>query len=307
MPKKYNIPKKRKTIRTIKINNGSLTFDVDNNGKGYWFRNGKYITPNQLKFYNFYDESIKGNRALYTTYNGTPNGATEVYIPTLNYLYREHSRKYGEKIEESNKQEFKSNNKFITLRTKGKMNLATIPTNLLDTIAVNAGRAGVDVKTGLGLVGKESTFGGYSLPLNNTPVNVKYHPSGLVNNHEYYTNPEIDYLNSLNGKYNKNISPGEQLVIMEKQAASDMKYGTIKERTPHYNQYVMADAFERYGKNPKGYNPGQSNYTSMVTNIGNEVWGYKPIQYWYNTEGVNYYNKGREERRRLESRGKLTK
>ena len=43
MPTKYNIPKKRKTIKTIKINNGSLTFDTDDNGKGYWFRNGKYI------------------------------------------------------------------------------------------------------------------------------------------------------------------------------------------------------------------------------------------------------------------------
>ena len=187
------------------------------------------------------------------------------------------------------------------------MNLATIPTNLLDTIAVNAGRAGVNIKTGLGLVGKESTFGEYSIPLGNTPSKVTYHPSWLVNNHAYHVNAYVDYLSSLNDRYNKNVPIDEQLAFIERQAASDMKYGKIKERTKHYNKNVMVDAFERYAKNPRSYNSGQADYVPMVTNIGNEVFGYKPIQDWYNTEGINHYNRGLNERRRLESRGKLTK
>ena len=126
------------------------------------------------------------------------------------------------------------------------------------------------------------------------------------NNHAYYGSAENDYFRELD-KNIKNDYSDENLVARENQAASDMRYGTIKEVTPHYHTNVLADAFERYSRHPRSYNPGQADYVPMVTSIGNEVWGYKPIQDWYNTEGVNYYNKGLEERRRLESRGKLTK
>ena len=37
----YTIPKKRKVLRTIKINNGTLTAEVDDDENVYWFRNGK--------------------------------------------------------------------------------------------------------------------------------------------------------------------------------------------------------------------------------------------------------------------------
>jgi membrane carboxypeptidase/penicillin-binding protein PbpC len=58
------IPEKRNVIKTIKINNGTLTAELDDDHNVYWFRNGKYITPNQMKNYKFYDPAIKGYKQL---------------------------------------------------------------------------------------------------------------------------------------------------------------------------------------------------------------------------------------------------
>ena len=180
MPKKYKLPKNRTVENTINLNNGVLTFERDNQGHGYWFRNGKYITPYQLRTYKFYDPKIKGYRGLDLDYDNTPNGQVKVHTPTLDYLYKQRRKKYDSAAEEANKQMFKSNDRFITLKTRGNMHLATMPVNMLDSIAINAGRAGANIKTALGLVGKESTFGGGSTPLGRNPTGWTYHPDWLV-------------------------------------------------------------------------------------------------------------------------------
>ena len=70
------------------------------------------------------------------------------------------------------------------------MNLADVPVNMLDSIARNTGRSKTNIKTNLGLVGKESTFGGYSKVLGNAWDSYPINPYLLVNNHAYYINPE---------------------------------------------------------------------------------------------------------------------
>ena len=48
----YKIPKNRTTVKTIKMKNGILTGEADNQGNMYWFKDGKYITPYQMESFN---------------------------------------------------------------------------------------------------------------------------------------------------------------------------------------------------------------------------------------------------------------
>lgn len=318
MPNTYKIPSKRKTIRTVNINNGSLTYDVDKKGKGYWFRNGKYLTPYQLQNYRYYDEAIKGYRTLQEKPKFIVKtlddpikykAETPVYDKAIQEIYNKANQIESNLNKKNEEQSFKANNKFITLRTKGKMNLATIPTNVLDSIAINAGRADTDIKTALGLVGKESTFGGFSIPLGTgdyIKVN-KYSPHYLTNNHAYFVNAYRDYDYGLYKKYKDALENDTSRVKAEKNAEYALSHGLIVDRTPHYHENIMADAFMRYNTNPSKYNPGQDNYVPMVNNIGNEIFGDKAIKSWWSGEGIGYYNKGLNERRRLESRGTKSK
>ena len=168
------------------------------------------------------------------------------------------------------------------------MNLADVPVNMLDSIARNTGRSRTNIKTNLGLVGKESTFGGYSKVLGNAWKSYPINPITLVNNFSYYVTPEEDYLQAVY----KNVNiVGD----VEKKAKYAYERGLIKQRTKQYHDNILADAFARYADNPSKYNPGQSNYVKMVTNIGNEVWSDPQIQNWWKTSGRNQYNKGLKE------------
>ena len=298
--KTHRIPKNRKLVRTIHMNNGTLTAEIGDDGKTYWFRNGKYISPERRKSYKFYDKSINGYRVLSdirydkkakeVLSDGTP-----VYAPNLFGLINKAKEAAKKKEQIMNKQKFRGNGNNITLRTNGVTNLATVPMNLLDSIAVNSGRSNVPIKTGLGLVAKESTLGGTSIPLGTMKVQQPwYNPYGLVNNHAYFENPEDDYLGALMRKYDF-ITSDAGIVEAEKDAQYAMNHGLIKPRTPQYSDNIIADAFARYVKNPNGYNSNQQNYASMVTNLGNEVWGEPQIQQWWNTSGKKQYERGRKE------------
>ena len=132
-----------------------------------------------------------------------------------------------------------------------------------------------DIKTNLGLVGTESTFGGYSKELGN-PVST-YDSHDLVNNHAYFGNPYTDYSKAIYRKVSKEINQGKDSdrawMDAENDAEYAYKHNNIKTRTKKYHDNVIADAFARYADNPKGYNPGKGSvYPKVVTRIGNEVW-----------------------------------
>ena len=209
------------------------------------------------------------------------------YTPNLDKLRREHINKRNKKNELNSKQSFLPN-KIITLKTKGKMNLADVPVNMLDSIARNTGRSRTNIKTNLGLVGKESTFGGHSKVLGNAWESRPIRPYSLINNHAYYVTPEKDYLRAVY----KNV---DTVGDAEKKIKYAYEHGLIKQRTKQYHNNILADAFARYADNPSKYNPGQSNYVKMVTNIGNEVWSDPQVQNWWKTSGRNQYNKGLKE------------
>lgn len=106
----------------------------------------------------------------------------------------------------------------------------------------------------------------------------------LVNNRAYTESPESDYLAALFKNFNFS---DQNFAEAERNAEYAYKHGLIKPKTKHYHENILADAFARYADNPKKYNPGQKNYTQMVTNIGNEVWSDPQIQKWWNESGKN--------------------
>lgn len=277
----------------INLNNGSIL--EYKNGK--WYKDGKYFTPYGLKHYKYYDSNKKSWMRLTETGNTTP------YTPYMDRLRKQQLNIFHQRENNTTSQKFLPSQNIITLRTKGNMNLADVPVNMLDSIAINTGRSKTNIKTNLGLVGKESTFLGRSKTLGFPWDANKYiSPGDLVNNHAYYATPEYDYSEVINKQLSKNNYSDQAFINAEKNIEYAYKHNLIKSRTKQYHNNILADAFARYSDNPKKYNPGQGNYIQMVTNIGNEVWGDPQIQNWWNTEGIKYYNKGLREGQKLSNK-----
>lgn len=310
----YKIPKKRKILRTITMTNGSkLTAEIrakESNSDGsddayehiYWFRDGKYITPTQMPKYKFYDNNPKKYRTLsqivgrdYDNGNGEPVVKTPLHTPYWDKLDKEAADK-GSKTPANLDIPLKGS-KWITLRTKGKMNLADVPTNLLDSIAVNAGRSGTDFWTDAALIGKESTFGPYShyqgRPYDPKGLNQSLSAYSLTNNHAFIHSAEDDYINAILRKYN--TVKDSDLSKVEDNVKYAYEHGLIKDTTPHYSQYILADAFKRYDVAPTQYNPGQKNYVPMLNDIRQELLGEKQLQEYWNTRGKQEYARGQRE------------
>ena len=255
---------------------------------GKWYRNGVEISD--LNNYKFYDTKSKSYMKL------TNYGTVTPYTPYLDKLHNQTSEELAKKDSLRLKQSFIPSNKIITLKTKGRMNLTDVPVNMLDSIAINTGRSNTDIKTNLGLVGKESTFLGYSKALGNPLPNTKVNPDHMVYNHAYYNTPARDYKAAIYKKIGRNFYSDQSYIDAEKNVKYAYEHGLIKPQTKQYHDNMLADAFARYADNPSKYNPGQGNYVKMVTNIGNEVWDDPQIQNWWNTEGIKHYNKGLKER-----------
>lgn len=291
----------RKVIKTIKINNGVLTYEVDEvTGASGWYRNGK---PVDTEKYRFYDGNIKRYRTLHEKYEKNQ------YIPVTPIVMDNYMKLSQEGLEErrpridASSQRYPIGDRFITLTAKrangkpSRMNLATIPINMLDSIAINSGRSNTPVKQNLGLIGKESTFGGRSTPLGNPWRYDTYDIYNLVKNHAFLLTPKFEYKEALDKKlYSKPdyFENDQRRIWVEDDAKYHMKRG-IKGKTPHYSDNYLQDAFMRYNANPYNYNSGQKNYVQMVNAIANEVWNSPQIQEWWNSEGINYYNKGKQE------------
>lgn len=288
----------RKVTKRIKTTGGDYTYKLDDpySEFGHWYRNGFPIYDTSQ--YKIYDKSLQRNRVLSEILDENYNVYPEAIVDAPNY----------EKlvIEETNEQDklgklafnrYPAGDRSITLRTEGNMNLATIPINMLDSIAINSGRSNTPIKTNLGLIGKESTFGGYSIPLKNPLLTNDYDVYSLVNNHAFMLGPHADFLGAIDRKYPKvkNKYSDKARIDQENLAKYYLKHPT-QSKTPHYSDNYLQDAFLRYNTNPSSYNPGQSNYIQMVNNIANEVWNEPQIQNWWKTEGINYYNKGKEEK-----------
>lgn len=170
---------------------------------------------------------------------------------------------------------------------------ATFSENMLDSIAVNAKKAGLPFSTAIGLVAQESTFGqgergvGKSmLPwnrvLNASSGDVKdkakaisyggyYSPTLLISNwKQRQEGPFYDYF------YN------EKGTLLEKPKDSHFYDEDINNARREANNYHLKDesslehGFRKYREAPDKYNPGNPNYQKEVKEKSSELVNYSP-------------------------------
>lgn len=206
--------------------------------------------------------------------------------------------------------------KKITLTNAGLATGAVLSTNLLDSIAVNAERAGLPIKTAIGLATKESTLNNPTYDIKNR-AKISKEDRALLNRMKFrqktkgisfYSDVKqnIDSGDTSEGlliNYNPDDNPYEgasnyifkkaktwedNIRMLEETEGYADRVAARNESSPS-KSYLQA-GFEAYKKNPQKYNPGQSNYVQLVNKRAQEVWGSPEIQSWY--------------RRRLENAGR---
>ena len=152
--------------------------------------------------------------------------------------------------------------KAIKLTNAGRATGAVVPTNVLDTLANNAMRAGVPVRTAIAISTKETTLG------NPTDTKSAWNLSSGIRR-------------EFNGKYpgtHQHINPGRGL--NERELVINYHKGHQSD-TDTQGKSVIQEALEFYKQHPDKYNTNQSDYQNLVNIIGEEVMKSPEIQKWY--------------------------
>lgn len=202
--------------------------------------------------------------------------------------------------------------KQITLTNAGSLTGATFSTNLLDSIDVNAQRAGLDLKTAIGIAAKESTLGNPTHSLKERAklsegarealeegkyefgedYNEFYQQKGNRDLDERsvisYNNTSNPYREAMNYAMTKSWSDEKDthdydvyLDLLEKgEAYADNQ---ARKRLAQPKRSVLEEGFRFYKQNPRGYNPGQRNYVELVNKKAEEAWRSPQIQQWLKT------------------------
>ncbi len=168
--------------------------------------------------------------------------------------------------------------KAIKLTNAGKDTGVTFSTNLLDSIAKYSNITDLPLKSALGLVGQESTFGkGYGVE------KWQVRPSTLVSDWSY------DYHHNTFSDFTDNPMKGLRKTAERKSKGDENKYWELLELGFPYakrqvlnHKYlpVLEHAFTLY-KSGK-YNPGDPRHTQMVEERGEALMESPEIQKWMN-------------------------
>ena len=155
--------------------------------------------------------------------------------------------------------------KRITLINAGRATGAVLSTNLLDSIADNADRAGLPLQTALGLAVKESTLGN---PTDDRSAwNLSSGIRRTFNNKYPGTEQHINY-------WGDALNEREDVINYHKGHQSD--------DTASGHKSVLQEAFEFYKQHPDKYNTGQKDYQTSVDKSGAEVMQSPEIKRWKN-------------------------
>lgn len=153
----------------------------------------------------------------------------------------------------------------VRLTNAGVATGAILSTNLLDSIADNAERAGLPLETALGLGVKESTLG------NPTDDRSAFRISSGIRN-------------AFGGKY-----PGtEQHInywhdaLNERDDVINYHKGRQSDDPNSKRKSVLQEAFEFYRQHPDKYNPGQKDYQQMVNKRAKEIMQSPEVRRWKN-------------------------
>lgn len=254
--------------------------------------NKKYIAKSTGRTWNTREEAIRDN--------------TE-YRNNVQYRYSIKSRNFKRKYPVTNYIIPYIPEKYVKLTNAGSATGAEFSTNLLDSIAINAKRAGLDLKTALGIANKESTLGNPTtdveniakinksvrIGINNTKryaknsnkkyENAIFHDNGLMDRSEdeivsFWHNPD-PYLaaTSYSARKAKSLQENTDMLI-KGEAYADAQAKKILSQTKPMS--ALEAAFRYYKSNPNGYNSGQSNYVQLVRQKGAELMSSPEIQLW---------------------------
>ena len=198
--------------------------------------------------------------------------------------------------------------KEIKLTNAGKLTGTRLSTNQLDSIAKYASKAGLPIKTALGLVGQESAFGNYFGYANNAKDLNTYNtqPKEIRDKYGIPTYKIVNYENlipertptnvddfAINKRYGKRtvtgfgfptIINGEEL---DKLKVKHEAYPALQRKRSKFwrdiNTPILQLAFEHYKNSPQTYNAGNPNQQNLVNSKADDVWGSPEIQKWYRT------------------------
>lgn len=198
--------------------------------------------------------------------------------------------------------------KEIKLTNAGKLTGARLSTNQLDSIAKYASKAGLPIKTALGLVGQESAFGNYFGYASNAKdlntynaqskeIRDKYGiPTYKIVNYENLI-PERTPTNvddfAINKRYGKRSVTGFGMPTiingdeLDKLKVQHEAYPALQRKRSKFwrdiNTPTLQLAFEHYKESPQTYNAGNPNQQNLVNSKANDVWKSPEIQKWYRT------------------------
>lgn len=259
-------------------------------GKGIWLDDkGSVIKPGQ----GIYDEDTK----TVTQYNtdGTKTVFTREqwhHKKTLDHETKvlQNDRAWGIPYIPEKKMTLTIDKDSPTSRNRG----ATFSENVLDSIAINAKRAGIPFSTGLGIASTESTIGNnsertfgesmlswlrvlnqdnsnYGINASNIPYDGYYSPTALISNWTQISeNPFAAY------EYN---SQGDlrQTPRSEKYYEDDFESSVRKDNKYTFdNKSPLQSGFEFYKANPAKYNHNDPTYTKKVKENRNELVNHSP-------------------------------
>lgn len=180
--------------------------------------------------------------------------------------------------------------KQIKLSNAGLATGAVLSTNLLDTIADNAFRANLPLKTAMGLAVKESTLGNPTDDRSmRTLLNKKKQKELIEQLQEMYG---LQYNQQFGQHINYgNAVPGKELINYWRGVVENRLEPPFTTSDPD-RKSVVQKAFEFYNESPHKYNPGQKNYQKLVNKRGEELYNSPEYQKWldeYSQKKVEQY------------------
>lgn len=170
---------------------------------------------------------------------------------------------------------------------------ATFSENLLDSIALNAKKAGLPFSTALGMVAKESTFGRgeravgqtmlpWNRALNKSSDVLKQEAKGI--SYQGFQSPSLLVSNwkQRNGVPFHNYFYDDQGQLLQKDRSEDFYSQDIDFSRRKVNKYVFEEvsplyhAFHDYKKDPYNYNYNDKSYPQKVKEQSDELVNYSP-------------------------------
>lgn len=261
-------------------------------GKGVWIDDkGKLMHPGE----SYKEDSKDGKEKVYVTYNS--DGTRTVYNTEewIDKSLREHEFNV---VRNDRKFAIPDQGKRITItidkNSPTRRNAgASFPISILDSIRVNAQKAGLPFSTAIGIASQESTFGQGNRSAGRSPMPWARQLNATPNKWQWKEN-QINY----DGVYSPTLlisnwkqrdeNPLHEFrydgygQLLEKRRDDDYyedNFNAARNRRDHYQleeESPLEHGFRKYKEDPTKYNPGDKHYPEKVEAQTKELVNYSP-------------------------------